>query len=175
MLGVSTNCYAFTKTLQVGSTGADVSALQNRLTLEGLFSANQTGYFGSITKTAVMAFQAKNGVESVGVVGPKTRAILNGTCPVGATGAANQPAPSIPSGANFTQTLSVGSIGAEVTLLQKVLIDLTFLKIASPTGYFGSITKAAVMGYQTSRSIPATGLVGPLTRAALNSNAGATH
>lgn len=173
VLGASTNCYVFNTTLQVGSTGADVSALQSRLTLEGLFSANATGYFGSITKAAVMAFQAKNNVESVGIVGPKTRAILNGSCPVGAPGSATQPVVTAPSAAVFTQNLMVGSIGAEVTLLQKVLIDLGFLKIATPTGYFGSLTKAAVMGYQTSRGIEATGNTGPKTRAALNSNAGA--
>ncbi len=173
VLGASTNCYVFNSTLQVGSTGADVSALQSRLMVEGFFTASATGYFGSITKAAVMTFQAKNGVDSVGIVGPKTRALLNATCPTGAPGATNQPAPAAPSAASFTQTLGVGSIGAEVTLLQKVLIDLAFLKVAAPTGYFGALTKAAVMGYQTSRAIPSTGLVGPLTRAALNSNAGA--
>jgi hypothetical protein len=71
----------------------------------------------------------------------------------------------------FTQTLTVGSKGVQVNALQQTLINLGLLKIAAPTGYFGSLTKTSVMLYQTSRGLPPVGIVGPLTRAALNSNA----
>ena len=36
-----------------------------------------TGYFGPMTERAVKAFQKKHGLEQVGYVGPKTRALLN--------------------------------------------------------------------------------------------------
>lgn len=36
-----------------------------------------TGYFGLLTEQAVKRFQKKNGLEQVGVVGPKTRLLLN--------------------------------------------------------------------------------------------------
>ena len=36
-----------------------------------------TGYFGQLTQAAVAAFQTHNGLEAVGSVGPKTRALLN--------------------------------------------------------------------------------------------------
>jgi hypothetical protein len=68
----------------------------------------------------------------------------------------------------FTQTLQLGSSGQEVVELQKVLIAKGFLKIDAPTGYFGPITEAAVKAYQTAHGLPAVGIVGPLTRAALN-------
>jgi hypothetical protein len=64
-------------------------------------------------------------------------------------------------GTTFTRNLTVGSTGADVTALQTKLG-------VSATGYFGSLTKAAVMSYQTANGIPSTGYVGPLTRAQLN-------
>ncbi len=61
----------FTKDLTVGSTGAEVSALQTKL------GVSSTGYFGALTKAAVVAFQKENGLPSTGFVGPLTRAKLN--------------------------------------------------------------------------------------------------
>lgn len=63
----------------------------------------------------------------------------------------------------FSRNLTVGSRGADVTALQ------TMLGVNPATGYFGPITKAAVIAYQASHSIsPAAGYVGPLTRSVLN-------
>ena len=64
--------YTFSSDLTVGSTGADVTALQNQL---GVSPA--TGYFGVITKAAVQKYQAANGISATGYVGPITRAKLN--------------------------------------------------------------------------------------------------
>lgn len=73
------------------------------------------------------------------------------------------------SAATFTQNLTVGSTGAEVTQLQ------TVLGVTPVTGYFGPITKAAVVSYQASKGIvPTSGFVGPLTRASLNGAAPVT-
>lgn len=81
VLGAST--YNFTSTLQVGSTGADVTALQNLLLVDGFsIPAGATGRFGAQTRTAVIAFQKAHGLAPVGVVGPLTRGVLNqGTIP----------------------------------------------------------------------------------------------
>ncbi len=60
--------YTFSNNLTVGSTGADVSALQNALIAAGYSipsissGAASTGYFGSQTKAAVQAYQSENGV-----------------------------------------------------------------------------------------------------------------
>ncbi len=61
----------------------------------------------------------------------------------------------------FNLTLRVGSRGSEVSSLQ------SFLGVGSD-GIFGLITKGAVMRYQTAHALSADGIVGPMTRAALN-------
>lgn len=69
--------YLFTKYLQVGSTGADVTALQQILISGGFLGGSATGYFGALTKRAIMSYQTAHGVQALGVVGPATRALLN--------------------------------------------------------------------------------------------------
>jgi len=89
--------YTFNTNLTVGSTGADVVALQTWLMSQGhsipaLSAGVAKGYFGSQTKAAVMAYQASKGIPNTGFVGPLTRGALNGspvlppvatTCPAG--------------------------------------------------------------------------------------------
>ncbi len=73
----------FTRLLRQGIKGADVTALQNALTKAGLYTGPITGYFGALTKAAVIAYQIKLGiivnasVAGAGTVGPITRAKLN--------------------------------------------------------------------------------------------------
>lgn len=67
----------FTEFLGVGSQNAQVTELQQYLTQKGFYSGPITGYFGSLTENAVAAYQAAHGIESVGYVGPSTRAALN--------------------------------------------------------------------------------------------------
>ncbi|MDD5068595.1 MAG: peptidoglycan-binding protein [Candidatus Pacebacteria bacterium] len=65
--------------LQLGMSGADVSALQAFLAgLPGVYPQGLvTGYFGPLTKAAVTNFQIRNGIPGVGRVGPLTLAVLN--------------------------------------------------------------------------------------------------
>ncbi len=68
----------FSRNLTVGSRGADVTALQTLLQAKGFFTVTPTGYFGSITKRAVAAYQASMGITpAVGYFGPITRASVN--------------------------------------------------------------------------------------------------
>ncbi|MEK7477893.1 MAG: peptidoglycan-binding domain-containing protein, partial [Patescibacteria group bacterium] len=77
-------------------------------------------------------------------------------------GGAAAPAASV----TFTRDLTVGSKGADVSALQQMLIDAGDLNIAAPTGYFGALTKAAVVIYQKDNGItPSVGYFGPKTRA----------
>ncbi len=71
----------FLRNLVLGSHGDDVKELQHIL-IEGLYmSGEPTGYFGILTKTAVIALQSDRVLDQTGFVGPKTRALLNSTDP----------------------------------------------------------------------------------------------
>ncbi len=108
--------YAFNANLTVGSTGADVSALQSALIAAGYSipsiasGAAQPGYFGSQTKAAVVAYQTAKGLPSTGFVGPLTRGILNG----GAATVSMTPAASTGCPAGYTCTANVGTTPAPV-------------------------------------------------------------
>lgn len=76
---VSSVSYTFTKFLGFGIANNEVKMLQTKLQQLGFFPSNidPTGYFGSVTRDAVKKFQAAYGIDSVGYVGPQTRAKLN--------------------------------------------------------------------------------------------------
>lgn len=85
IVALSQSC-SITKTLSFGSRDPEVLCLQGFLVTQKLFLAeNSTGYFGPLTEKAVQNFQSANGIVSsgspsstgYGVVGPKTRALIN--------------------------------------------------------------------------------------------------
>jgi hypothetical protein len=67
------------ETLQLGSRGQDVQELQQVLNswYPSLPQLNEDGEFGKLTEERVKYFQTRAGLVSDGVVGPKTKAILN--------------------------------------------------------------------------------------------------
>ncbi len=73
----SAGSIVFTQYLYNGSTGAQVTALQKRLTADGVYSGPITGTFGDLTEAGVKAYQKKHSLDQLGVVGPATRALLN--------------------------------------------------------------------------------------------------
>lgn len=77
VLGEST--FSFATNLSEGMSSDDVRELQERLRAEGFFTfPTSTGYFGPITKAAVIAYQTAKGITpAVGFVGPITRGELN--------------------------------------------------------------------------------------------------
>ncbi|OGM92932.1 hypothetical protein A2372_03740 [Candidatus Wolfebacteria bacterium RIFOXYB1_FULL_54_12] len=78
VLGVET--YVFSSNLTIGSTGNAVTELQKMLAKEGFFDLSATGYFGQITKNAVIAYQKAHNINPAsGFVGSLTRAELNKT------------------------------------------------------------------------------------------------
>ncbi len=67
----------FTENLTLDATGTEVTELQQVLTGQGDFTGPVTGYYGSLTKAAVIKFQAAHNIEQLGIVGPATLAALN--------------------------------------------------------------------------------------------------
>lgn len=64
--------YVFTVTLRVGSVGNDVRELQKVLGIE------QNGLFDEFMREQVSLYQTLHGLNPDGIVGPKTREMLNG-------------------------------------------------------------------------------------------------
>src|SRR6185436_13937734 len=79
-------------------------------------------------------------------------------------------------GVAITADLTVGSSGAQVSALQSALVSQGYLVMPAGTamGYFGSLTKAAVMKWQAAVGLPATGYFGPLSRAKFNGSVSGT-
>lgn len=77
----SAQTVAFNMNLKLGSRGADVVALQSFLESKGLLTMPAgvaKGYFGALTKSAVVAYQISKGVTPAsGYFGPLTRAVAN--------------------------------------------------------------------------------------------------
>src|SRR3989338_4799121 len=95
-----------TRQLEFGMSGSDVTALQTFLAQDNTIYPQGlvTGYFGPLTQSAVSNFQSRNGIDTVGRVGPITLAALNiqmDNCSVGF----DKSAPMIgPLNVNFTNT-----------------------------------------------------------------------
>lgn len=69
-----------------------------------------------------------------------------------------------PSCLSFASNMGIGTSSGSVVALQTFLNSRGYMSYAS-TGYFGPITYAAVVKFQSAYAIPNTGFVGPLTRA----------
>ncbi len=73
----ATTIVRFDNNLRVGSRGPEVVELQTRLTALGFYNGPITGFFGPLTRAAVIRFQAAHGLPQTGFFGPMTRAIIN--------------------------------------------------------------------------------------------------
>lgn len=63
-----------TVTLKQGSSGTDVSLLQTLLFQDPqVYTGPASGYFGTVTRNGVLAFQKKHGLAQTGVTDPPTR------------------------------------------------------------------------------------------------------
>ena len=83
----------FTKTLSRGARGDEVKELQKFLSqFPDVYPEKLiTGYFGPRTEEAVRRLQAQTGIETVGIVGPRTQAKINELLSSGAGASGNIP------------------------------------------------------------------------------------
>lgn len=127
--GAASN-YVFSNDLTVGSTGADVSALQQWLIDSGYdipaitSGAAQKGFFGQQTKAAVSKYQQAVGLPSFGFFGHLTREKVNGgavamspaNCPAGYSCVPTNPAPVVNCPVGYVCTPIAGSATPTGTL-----------------------------------------------------------
>jgi peptidoglycan hydrolase-like protein with peptidoglycan-binding domain len=84
------NSFSTSQSLRQGDSGDAVSTLQTRLKAAGFYDGPITGYFGSLTESAVIRFQQARGLRADGVVGSATASALPGSRPNPSVTAANQ-------------------------------------------------------------------------------------
>ena len=94
IVGVASSAEALI--LRTGSRGTNVTVVQDTLKSQGFMSSNvnSTGYYGTLTRRAVMNFQRARGLRVDGVVGPQTLSAMGlsgtggsyGSAPTSASG-----------------------------------------------------------------------------------------
>ena len=149
-------------TLMEGSSGVQVTALQQKLKDLGYYTGEITGSYGRLTKEAVRLYQKDKNLGADGVAGPKTLAMLNATPSTGTSGGSGSGAVSDESSKVSNTTLRLGSQGTDVKNLQQRLKDLGYLA-GSADGVFGSATETALMTFQSSNGLTADGVAGVST------------
>ncbi len=89
------------------------------------------------------------------------------------TGALMIALPALTLADTLTRQLEIGSTGTDVSSVQTFLAkDVTLYPEGLVTGYFGSLTSAAVSRFQTRNGIDAVGRIGPVTIPVINAQMG---
>lgn len=156
--------------VQQGDRSSEVTFIQQRLQQLGYFQANITGYFGSMTKEAVMRFQEAQGLTPDGVVGKNTQLTLEK--PQAEKQAVVKPVQPQPNQVSLKENadpqpslLQVGDRGIQVIALQESLAAAGFS--SGRDGIFDAATYEAVKLFQQAKGLNVDGIVGAQTKAAL--------
>ncbi len=159
--------FASGRALSYGTSGDDVYSLQQTLSYYGYFYEEPTGYFGDITQAAVMAFQSDYGLEIDGIAGPITTTFL-GLTTNSESGDSYVPYSSGYSydESSLTGMLYYGMEGSDVYTLQVLLADYGYF-VSTATGYFGDLTEAALINFQSDYGLTVDGIAGSETFGAL--------
>jgi N-acetylmuramoyl-L-alanine amidase len=126
------------------ATEAQVRLVQERLKAWGYYNGPVTGYYGELTKAAVIKFQKKHGLNPQGYLGPLTLTKIGiyTTTPKGGT--------------EYGSTI--------ITKVQEKLKNWGYYN-GPITGYYGELTTKAVVFFQQKNGLKADGYLGPLTLA----------
>lgn len=128
-----------------------VKKYQQRLIDLGYLRDEADGNFGYGTQKAVMEFQSRNDQIVDGFLGPDTRISMD-------------------SGSAKPFGLRLGDQSDSVKLAQQRLAHYGYLSSSHVTGYYGDLTKNAVLKFQECNGLTADGTVGKVTMAKLESS-----
>ncbi|UCZ52973.1 peptidoglycan-binding protein [Bacillus shivajii] len=141
--------------LREGSRGENVKTLQTRLKDLGYYNGNISGTYGAQTVEAVRELQRQTNINIDGIFGPQTFAQLEKNLPKETESSSS----SSDSGESSSDTLlKKGSRGESVKELQHMLKAIGHFK-QEPTGYFGPITKDALVAFQKDWGLNSDGTV----------------
>ena len=145
--------------LKVGSTGAEVRKMQNRLKELGYLKGSADGDFGAATEAAVKSFQAQNGLAVDGKAGTATlNKLYSANAKKAPANVTNTPKPTATPFTSFKH----GDTGAEIKRMQTRLKELGYLN-GKADGDFGDATEAAVRYFQQRNNLTVDGKAGQKT------------
>ena len=116
--------------IALGEQSDIVKKYQNRLIALGYLSGEADGNFGLSMQNAIRAFQSRNDQVVDGYLGPDTRTVLDSDSakPFG---------------------MRLGEQSSDVQNMQKLLVKYGYLPSDKASGYFGELTKDAVLSFQS--------------------------
>ena len=167
-----------TRTLKIGSTGSDVTAVEERLQELGYYTGTIGAYYNAAVYNAVKAFQSANGLTADGIAGTKTYSKLfsDSAVPVKtatpAVTATPTPTPTATATSAWnvpTRTLKVGYSGSDVTAVEERLQELGYYTGVIGT-YYNTTVYNAVKAFQKANGLTADGIAGTNTYKKLFSN-----
>lgn len=171
------------------SSAADILAAKRTLRYLGLFRGRTTPEYDDALFNAILAFQQSKGLVAdasspgAGRIGPKTLPLVQRAWKLSLS---RQEAEKkllalvvrdrlAARGELLTEPLTVGSKGAQVSLLQRLLVASGLLPAEKVTGTYGDQTRDAVAGFQKEHQLvgalddPAAGRIGPVTLGVIQS------
>ncbi len=164
--------------MKPGSSGKDVSKLQQALTLLGYYNSSIDGQYGDSTTSAVKAFQKKRGMNADGIAGASTIRLIFGKAPKNASSSTNSdtksktPEPtsdpamngikSIADIGTVPKTSKPGNYSVDVKKLQQALTLLGYYDDTIDSKY-GETTKNAVSRFQRKKGMNVDGIAGAST------------
>ena len=152
-------------TIRLNNTGEPVGQVQAALKELGYYSGTITKKYDQATKTAVTAFQKKNGLKADGLAGAETRKLLeSGTgLPANATPTPEPTAVPTPTAEPVWQIpkskVQEGSSGADAQSVQTRLQELGYYQ-GTVDGKFGRASVNALKNFQTNNGLKADGVAG---------------
>lgn len=136
--------------IALGEQSEIVKKYQNRLIALGYLSGEADGNFGLSTQNAIRAFQSRNDQVVDGYLGPDTRSLMDSenAKPFG---------------------LRLGEQSDDVKNMQNLLVKYGYLSQDKASGYFGELTKDAVIAFQSVNGLGTDGTAGAKTLQLLQS------
>ena len=136
--------------IALGEQSDIVKKYQNRLIALGYLSGEADGNFGLSTQNAIRAFQSRNDQVVDGYLGPDTRSLMDSenAKPFG---------------------MRLGEQSDDVKNMQNLLVKYGYLSQDKASGYFGELTKDAVIAFQSVNGLGTDGTAGAKTLQLLQS------
>jgi peptidoglycan hydrolase-like protein with peptidoglycan-binding domain len=139
-----------------------IRELQNGLRTLGYLTVNSTGYFGPLTRDALIRFQRDYRLSPDGIADAQALAAVREV-------AQNQPVNQPMTTTQPRNYLSVGDSGDNVKAVQERLLQIGFYN-TNPDGYFSENTRSYVYAFQQYARLNPTGVVDWQTWQALGLN-----